>query len=91
MFLSIIRWLSQEKLVTVPPRVPQERVLTMTASHVRNIFWFAVLLLPGLAAGTGVLLVGTGVMDVSTCGLLAFTSAPTGYSIRGKLIEIGQT
>jgi len=58
MFLSIIRWLSQEKLVTIPPRAPQERVLTMTASDVRNIFWFAVLLLPGLAAGTGVYLWG---------------------------------
>jgi len=58
MFLSIVRWLSQETLVTIPPRVPQERVLTMTASDVRNIFWFAVLLLPGLAAGMGVYLWG---------------------------------
>ena len=49
MFLSIIHWLAQEKVVTIPPRLPQERVLTMTASQRRNVFWFAVLLLPGLA------------------------------------------
>jgi gliding motility-associatede transport system auxiliary component len=58
MFLSIVHWLAQEKLVTIPPRVPQERVLTMTTSQQRNVFWFAVLLLPGLAAGTGIYLWG---------------------------------
>ena len=58
MFLSIIRWLAQEQLVTIPPRVPQERVLTMTASQRRIVFWFAVLLLPGLVAGTGLYLWG---------------------------------
>ena len=50
-FLSMIRWLAQEKVVTIPPRVPQERVLTMAGSQVRLVSWFAVLLLPGLAAG----------------------------------------
>jgi gliding motility-associatede transport system auxiliary component len=53
MFLSIIHWLAQEKVVAISPRVPQERVLTMTASQTRNVFWFAILLLPGLAVGTG--------------------------------------
>jgi ABC-type uncharacterized transport system involved in gliding motility auxiliary subunit len=51
MFLSIVRWLVQERVVAIPPRVPQERVLTMTGSQVRIVSWFAVLLLPGLAAG----------------------------------------
>lgn len=59
-FLSIIQWLAQEKVVTIPPRVPQERMLGMTASERRNVFWFAVLLLPGLAVGTGVYLQGRG-------------------------------
>ncbi len=53
MFLSIVHWLAQEKVVTIPPRVPQERALTMTGAQVRYVFWFAVLLLPGLAVGTG--------------------------------------
>ena len=54
MFLSIVHWLAQEKVVTIPLRVPQQRVLTMTGSQVRYVFWFAVVLLPGLAVGTGV-------------------------------------
>ena len=53
MFLSIIHWLAQENVVAIPRRVPQERVLTMTASQLRNVFWFAVLLLPGLVVGVG--------------------------------------
>jgi ABC-type uncharacterized transport system involved in gliding motility auxiliary subunit len=53
MFLSIIHWLAQEHVVAIPRRVPQERVLTMTASQVRGVFWFAVLLLPGLVVGVG--------------------------------------
>ena len=56
MFLSIIRWLAQEKVVAIPARVPQERILTMTASQLRGVSWFAVLLLPGLVAGTGLYL-----------------------------------
>jgi len=58
MFLSIIRWLAQENVVAIPARVPQERVLTMTASQLRAVSWFAVLLLPGLAVGTGLYLQG---------------------------------
>jgi ABC-type uncharacterized transport system involved in gliding motility auxiliary subunit len=52
MFLSIVHWLAQEQVVTIPPRVPQERLLTMTASQTRSVFWFAILLLPALAVGT---------------------------------------
>ena len=49
MFLSIVHWLAQETVVTIPPRAPQQRVLTMTASERRYVFWFALLLIPGLA------------------------------------------
>lgn len=52
MFLAIIHWLAQEPVVTIAPRLPQERVLTMTASERRTVFWFAVLLVPGVALGT---------------------------------------
>jgi ABC-type uncharacterized transport system involved in gliding motility auxiliary subunit len=51
MFLSIIHWLAQENVVTIPSRLPQERVLTMTGSQRRTVAWFAVLLLPGLVVG----------------------------------------
>jgi len=53
MFLSIVHWLAQENVVAIPRRAPPERVLTMTASQRRNVFWFAVLLLPGLVVGVG--------------------------------------
>jgi hypothetical protein len=56
LFLSMVRWLAQEKVVTIAPRVPQERVLSMTASGRRNVFWFAVLLLPGVAVGAALYL-----------------------------------
>jgi ABC-type uncharacterized transport system involved in gliding motility auxiliary subunit len=49
MFLSIVRWLAQEKEVMIPPRAPRELRLDMTASQQRNLSWFALLLLPGLA------------------------------------------
>ena len=58
MFLSIVRWLAQEKVVAIPARVPQERMLTMTASQVRYLSRFAVLLIPGLAVGAGFYLRG---------------------------------
>jgi ABC-type uncharacterized transport system involved in gliding motility auxiliary subunit len=54
MFLSIVRWLAQEQVVAIPRRVPQGRMLTMTPSQRRTVFWFAVLLLPGVAAGIAV-------------------------------------
>jgi ABC-type uncharacterized transport system involved in gliding motility auxiliary subunit len=53
-FLSIIQWLAQEQVVTIPPRVPQERLLAMTGSQRGNVFLFAVLLLPGLAFAAAV-------------------------------------
>ena len=49
MFLSIVHWLAQETVVTIPPRAPQRRALTMTASQRRIVFWLALLLIPGLA------------------------------------------
>jgi hypothetical protein len=51
MFLSIVRWLAQDTGVTIPPRLPQERVLTMTQTQQTLMSWFALLLLPGMALG----------------------------------------
>ncbi|MGH7552282.1 MAG: GldG family protein, partial [Longimicrobiales bacterium] len=51
MFLSIVRWLAQEKVAVIPSRLPQERALTMTAWQHRLISWVALLLLPGIAVG----------------------------------------
>jgi ABC-type uncharacterized transport system involved in gliding motility auxiliary subunit len=51
MFLSIVRWLVQEKVVTIPPRAPQERTLAMDTSQQRMMMFLALVLLPGVAAG----------------------------------------
>jgi hypothetical protein len=51
MFMSIVRWLAQEKIAVIPPRLPQERLLTMSETQRRLISWFALLLLPGMAIG----------------------------------------
>ena len=56
MFLSIVHWLAQETAVAIPSRAPQQRMLTMTAAQRRNVFWVAVLLLPGLAVAIAVYL-----------------------------------
>jgi hypothetical protein len=49
-FLATVRWLSHEKIVTIAPRAPQERTLTMDGAQRKMLIFFAVLLLPGLAA-----------------------------------------
>jgi ABC-type uncharacterized transport system involved in gliding motility auxiliary subunit len=51
MFLSIVRWLVQDKVVSIPPRAPQERTLAMGTSQQRMLMFLALVLLPGVAAG----------------------------------------
>jgi hypothetical protein len=50
MFLSMVHWLRREKVLTIAPRVPQERTLTMDGAQRTMLIFFAVVLLPGLAA-----------------------------------------
>jgi hypothetical protein len=45
-----VRWLVQEKVVTIPPRLPQERTLAMTTLQRRMLAFLAFVLLPGAAA-----------------------------------------
>jgi ABC-type uncharacterized transport system involved in gliding motility auxiliary subunit len=55
MFLNIVNWLAQqENLIAVRPRDPQDRRITVSATQDRMIFWFAVLLMPGLILLAGV-------------------------------------
>jgi len=49
-FLATVRWLSHEKIVTIAPRAPQERTLTMDGAQRKTLIFFVVVLLPGLAA-----------------------------------------
>jgi ABC-type uncharacterized transport system involved in gliding motility auxiliary subunit len=60
MFLSMVRWLAQDTVVPIPPRLPQERLLTLDGTQLRLLRWFALLLLPGIALAAGAY-VGRGV------------------------------
>jgi len=50
MFVAIVRWLIQEKVVTIPPRLPEERTLTMSTRQQGMLVFLALALLPGGAA-----------------------------------------
>lgn len=60
LFLAIVHWLTQEDVLQIPPRLPQERTLTMSGSAQRNVFWLSILLLPAVLIGTGVYMWGKG-------------------------------
>ena len=56
MFLNIVNWLAQqENLIAVRPRDPEDRRITVgTPQQQRLIFWFSVLIMPGLILLAGV-------------------------------------
>jgi ABC-type uncharacterized transport system involved in gliding motility auxiliary subunit len=55
MFLNIVNWLAQqENLIAVRPRDPEDRRITVSAGQDRMIFWFSVLIMPGLILLAGV-------------------------------------
>jgi ABC-type uncharacterized transport system involved in gliding motility auxiliary subunit len=55
MFLNMVNWLAQqENLIAVRPRDPEDRRITLSAGQDRLIFWFTVLVIPGLIILAGV-------------------------------------
>ena len=55
MFLNMVNWVAQqENLIAVRPRDPEDRRITMTDTQGRAIFWFTVLIIPGLIILAGV-------------------------------------
>jgi ABC-type uncharacterized transport system involved in gliding motility auxiliary subunit len=55
MFLNMVNWLAQqENLISVRPRSPEDRRITLTGGQDRMIFWFAMVILPGLIFAAGV-------------------------------------
>ena len=55
MFLNMVNWLAQqENLISVRPRNPEDRRITLTAGQDRMIFWFTMLILPGLIFLAGI-------------------------------------
>jgi ABC-type uncharacterized transport system involved in gliding motility auxiliary subunit len=55
MFLNMVNWLAQqENLISVRPRSPEDRRITLTGGQDRMIFWFTLAILPGLVFLAGI-------------------------------------
>ena len=55
LFLNTVNWLAQEEdLISIRPKSPTNRTVTMTSSQQRSFFWFIVLLMPLAVIGSGV-------------------------------------
>jgi ABC-type uncharacterized transport system involved in gliding motility auxiliary subunit len=54
-FINAINWLSQdEDLISIRPKDPTNRSVTMTASQKKLLFWLLILLFPGAVLCTGI-------------------------------------
>jgi ABC-type uncharacterized transport system involved in gliding motility auxiliary subunit len=55
LFMNTVGWLSQqENLISIRPKEPSDRRLTMTAAQQSNVVWFSLLIVPLAIFGTGV-------------------------------------
>jgi ABC-type uncharacterized transport system involved in gliding motility auxiliary subunit len=55
LFMNTIGWLSQqENLISIRPKEPDDRRLTLTSAQQANIVWLALLVIPAFIFGTGV-------------------------------------
>jgi len=55
LFMNVIGWASQqENLISIRPKEPDDRRITLTATEQWNIFWFSLLIVPGFIFGSGV-------------------------------------
>lgn len=55
LFLNTVNWLAQqENLISIRPRDPEDRRVSLTADQAKLIFWLSVLIIPGLILSAGV-------------------------------------
>jgi ABC-type uncharacterized transport system involved in gliding motility auxiliary subunit len=55
LFLNMVNWLAQqENMIAVRPRNPADRRINVTAGQDRVIFWFVIVVLPGLVFLAGI-------------------------------------
>jgi ABC-type uncharacterized transport system involved in gliding motility auxiliary subunit len=55
LFMNIVGWLSQqENLISIRPKEPDDRRITLTATQQTNITWLSLLIIPAAVFGTGV-------------------------------------
>jgi ABC-type uncharacterized transport system involved in gliding motility auxiliary subunit len=56
LYMNTMGWLSQqENLISIRPKQPDDRRLTLTAVQQNNILWLSLLIIPGFVFGSGVL------------------------------------
>jgi ABC-type uncharacterized transport system involved in gliding motility auxiliary subunit len=54
MFLNIVGWLSQqENLISIRPREPEDRRITLTATQQSNVLWLSLVIVPLMVFGAG--------------------------------------
>ena len=54
LFLNSVNWLAQdEELISIRPKSPTDRKITMTGSQQNMLFWLAVIFMPGAVIGSG--------------------------------------
>ena len=55
LFLNSVNWLAQqENLISIRPREPESRGVTLTAERARLVFYLSILIIPGLILALGV-------------------------------------
>jgi hypothetical protein len=55
LFMNTIGWLSQQdNLISIRPKEPDDRRITLTATQESNVFWLSLLIIPGFIFAAGV-------------------------------------
>jgi ABC-type uncharacterized transport system involved in gliding motility auxiliary subunit len=55
LFLNTVNWLSQqENLISIRPKDPEDRRVSLTADQAKLIFWLAIVIIPGFILAAGV-------------------------------------
>jgi ABC-type uncharacterized transport system involved in gliding motility auxiliary subunit len=55
LFMNTVNWLAQqESLIAIRPKEAADRRLTMTANHLRSMFWLSVVVVPAMVLGAGI-------------------------------------
>jgi ABC-type uncharacterized transport system involved in gliding motility auxiliary subunit len=55
LFLNSVNWLAQqENLISIRPKDPQDRRVSLTSDQAKLIFWLSILIIPGLILAAGV-------------------------------------
>ena len=55
LFLNSVNWLAQqENLISIRPKDPEDRRVSLTSDQAKKVFWVAIVIIPGLILAGGV-------------------------------------